>query len=218
MSSASVCARSVRPLLLNSDSMTDFTKIYAALQKELDVKNIQAVPRITKVVLSVGVGKNRDNKQYIEAVARDLAAITGQYPRQRHARQAIAGFNVRQGNLVGYQVTLRGRRMKDFIERFVNVTLPRVRDFRGLPTRSLDGQGNLSVGVTEQLAFPEIQADQTDIIFGVEATFVTSARDNAQAESMFRALGFPLSDEVEEALPVARRAARVAKKEARATK
>ncbi len=182
---------------------TDFSKIYSALKKDLNIDNIQAVPRVHKVVLNVGVGKNRDNKQFTDAVVRDLAAISGQHPRERRARKAIAGFNVRQGNLVGYQVTLRGNRMEDFIQRFVHVTLPRVRDFRGIKLTSIDGQGNLSVGLTEHLAFPEIHADQTDVIFGVEVTFVTSAIDKQKAEKMFRALGFPLADIKESELALA---------------
>ncbi len=169
------------------------------LAESLKISNIHAVPRVTKVVVTVGVGKNRDNKQYIEAVQKDLATITGQKPQERRARQSVAGFNVRQGNLVGYSVTLRGKRMEDFITRFVDTTLPRVRDFRGIPLTILDGQGNASVGLTEHLAFPEIQADKTDIIFGVGITFVTTAGNNEVGEQMFRALGFPFkTEELEE--------------------
>lgn len=163
--------------------------------KDMDIKNIHAVPRITKVVVSVGVGKHRDVKGYAEAVEKDLATITGQKPQVRMARKAVAGFAVRAGNLVGYKVTLRGKRMEDFVTRFVNITLPRVRDFRGLPLTALDGQGNLSIGLPEQLAFPEIHPDQTDVIFGVEATFVTSAQDHQQAIALFRALGFPFKSQ-----------------------
>lgn len=169
------------------------------LAESLGITNIHSVPRVTKVMVNVGVGKNRDNKQYIEAVQKDLATITGQKPRERRARKSIAGFNVREGNLVGYTVTLRGKRMEDFLTRFVDVTLPRVRDFRGLSLHILDGNGNASIGLTEQLAFPEIHADKTDVIFGVGVTFVTTAKDNKTAEQMFRALGFPLrSIELEE--------------------
>lgn len=169
------------------------------LAESLGIKNIHAVPRVTKIVVSVGVGKNRDNKQHIEAVQKDLATITGQKPRERRARQSIAGFNVREGNLVGYTVTLRGKRMEDFMNRFVDITLPRVRDFRGLSLSVLDGQGNASIGLAEQLAFPEIHADKTDVIFGVGITFVTTAKNNETAEKMFRALGFPFrTDELEE--------------------
>lgn len=171
--------------------MSIFTETTKKMMKEMDIKNIHAVPRITKVIVSVGVGKMRDVKGHIEAVEKDLALITGQKPQQRLARKAVAGFAVRAGNIVGYKVTLRGKRMEDFVQRFVNITLPRVRDFRGLSLKGLDGQGNLSVGVSEHLAFPEIHPDKTDIIFGVEVTFVTSANNDAQAEQLFRALGFP---------------------------
>lgn len=170
------------------------------LAEAMKIENIHAVPRITKVMVTVGVGKNRDNKQYIEAIQKDLAAITGQKPKETHAKKSIAGFNVREGNLVGYSVTLRGKRMEDFITRFVDITLPRVRDFRGLSLKVLDGYGNASVGLTEQLAFPEIHADKTDVIFGVGVTFVSTAKDNATCEQMLRALGFPFrkADELDE--------------------
>lgn len=185
-----------------------FEKEYQALAKELGVTNPHAVPHVTSVVVNVGVGKQRDNKAFIEAVQKDLALITGQKPHERLARKAISGFVVRQGNLVGYRVTLRGKRMADFVRRFVHVTLPRVRDFRGVAVRSLDGHGNLSVGLREHLAFPEIHADKTDFIFGVQATFVSTAKDNAEGEALFRALGFPLTrEDVSEAEVPTRRAA-----------
>lgn len=170
---------------------TDFQTIYTQLQKDLQVENVHAVPRISKVVVNSGVGKNRENRQYMEAVEKDLAAVTGQRAEQRVARKAVSGFNVREGHVVGYRVTLRDKRMNDFVKRFVHVTLPRVRDFRGIPLSGLDRQGNLHVGLSEQLAFAEIHPDQTDIIFGVQATFVTSTDDREQAEALFRALGFP---------------------------
>ncbi|MBI1833696.1 MAG: 50S ribosomal protein L5 [Candidatus Andersenbacteria bacterium] len=178
--------------------MSVTTPMTKQLQKELKIKNLHAVPRITKVVVNVGVGKHRDDKGYVEAVMKDLAAITGQKPRERRARKAVAGFKVREGNLVGYQVTLRGKRMEDFIQRFVNITLPRVRDFRGLPSTSFDGSGNVSVGMKEHMAFPEIQADKTDVMFGVEVTFVTSAKDNDEARKLFAALGFPFTTKASE--------------------
>lgn len=170
-----------------------FQNEYRALAKQLDVANEHAVPHITHVVLNVGVGKNRDNQNYLDAVRQDLAKIAGQAPHERRARIAVAGFNVRQGNLVGYRVTLRGARMHDFIRRFVNVTLPRVRDFRGIPLSSLDGRGNLSVGLREQLAFPEIHPESTDVMFGVQVSFATTARTDEAGEALFRHLGFPLT-------------------------
>lgn len=161
---------------------------------EVEVKagNVHAVPRVDKVVVNVGVGKTRDDKKYLADVVDGLQAITGQMPHECRAKKAIAGFKVRQGNLVGYRVTLRGRRMDDFIKRFIGVTLPRVRDFRGIGMSSFDGKGNLSVGLTEQLAFPEVQVEKTDTLFGVQITFVTTANDDGEGEVLFRSLGFPL--------------------------
>ena len=166
--------------------------------KRLGITNPHAVPRVMRVVVSVGVGKQRDNVQFIEAVRRDLALITGQAPQERRARKSVAGFNVREGNLVGYRVTLRGKRRDDFIKRFVDVTLPRVRDFRGLVKTSLDGHGNLSVGLAEHLPFPEVQPEKTDVIFGVQVTFVTSATTNEAGLELFSELGFPIEGAMRE--------------------
>lgn len=157
--------------------------------------NPHAMPHITKVVINVGIGKQRDDKAFVEAVKRDVAAITGQYPVATQARTAIAGFKVRQGNTVGYRVTLRGKRMEDFIQRFVHITMPRVRDFRGISSKSVDQQGNLHVGVREHLAFPEIHADKTDSIFGVQVSFVSTAKNKDESVIMYKDLGFPLSDD-----------------------
>lgn len=194
-----------------------FHQAYQALQKSLAKTNIHAVPKITRVVVNVGVGKQRDQSSFTQAVVKDLQAITGQMPHERRARQAVAGFNVRQGNLVGYRVTLRGKRMEDFVTRFINTTLPRVRDFRGISLSSLDGTGNLSVGIKEQLPFPEIHPEQTDVIFGLEVTFVTSAATNAEGEALFRALGFPLAAAVqgEEDVALETAASRRAREEAK---
>lgn len=170
-----------------------FKKEYSLLQKKLGIKNMLAVPGIKAVVVSVGVGKNRDDKQFLEAVQRDFAAITGQAPQVRRARKAVAGFAVREGNIVAYRATLRGSRMEDFVRRFIGVTLPRVRDFRGVPASSFDGHGNLSVGLREQLPFPEIEAEQTDVLFGVEVTFITLAKTDEEAQALFDEIGFPLS-------------------------
>ncbi|MEX2055069.1 MAG: 50S ribosomal protein L5 [Candidatus Andersenbacteria bacterium] len=175
-----------------------FTKEYVALQKEMGLKNIHAVPRVIRVVVNVGVGKQRDSAALLKQVQKDVAAITGQQPHERRARKAVSGFNVRQGNLVGYRVTLRGRRMEDFVQRFVHITLPRVRDFRGIPVKALDGKGNLSVGLKEQIPFPEVHPDQTDVIFGLQVTFVTSATTNPDGELLFRTLGFPLTREADD--------------------
>lgn len=166
-----------------------------ALMQELGIENPAALPSITHVVVNAGTGKQRDDKSFIEAVQKDLAKITGQKPQEKRARKSVAGFGVRQGNLVGFKVTLRGERKNDFINRFVNITLPRVRDFRGIPMSSFDGYGNLNVGLREHLAFPEIDPEKTDVAFGVQVTFVTSTRNNKEALSIFKQLGFPLVEE-----------------------
>lgn len=155
--------------------------------------NVHVAPRVTHIVVNVGVGKHRDDKAYLEAVRKDLKAITGQAPHERRAKRAVSGFNVRRGNLVGYRVTLRGQRGEDFIRRLVHVTLPRVRDFRGVASKSFDGHGNLSIGLSEQLAFPEIHPEKTDVVFGVQVTLVTSAQDDKAGADLLRSLGFPLT-------------------------
>ena len=172
--------------------MNLFADTKLALQKDMGISNLHAVPGVIKVTVSVGVGKHRDEEKFLEAVKGDLAAITGQASRERIAKKSVAGFNVREGDLVGYQVTLRGKRAEDFVNRFVNITLPRVRDFRGLPVSIIDGQGNISVGLKEQLPFPEIHPDKTDVVFGLQVTVTTSAKTNEEGEKLLRALGFPL--------------------------
>lgn len=186
-----------------------FTKEYQTLAAELGLTNPHAVPHLTRVVVNVGVGKQRDNAAFLKAVREDLARITGAAPHERRARKAVASFSVRQGNLVGYRVTLRGQRMEEFVQRFVRVTLPRVRDFQGIQVSQFDGAGNLSVGLREQLPFPEVHPEQTDAVFGIELTFVTSATDNATGERLLRQLGFPLTTEAAESVaPVRRKAPR----------
>ncbi|MBI4022353.1 MAG: 50S ribosomal protein L5 [Candidatus Andersenbacteria bacterium] len=157
--------------------------------------NKHAQPRITRVTLNVGVGKMRDDAGYLTAVRNDLRAISGQRPYERRARAAVAGFAMRAGSLVGLAVTLRGKRCADFVRRFVSATLPRVRDFRGISPHSLDGHGNLSVGLSEQLAFPEVHPEKTDVVFGVEVTLVTTARTDAEGLALFKRHGFPFTPE-----------------------
>lgn len=169
-----------------------FQQTKEILAKNLKRGNVQAVPKVDKVVVNVGVGKKRDDAKYVEAVRQDLAAITGQAAAERRAKKSVAGFNVRQGNLVGFQVTLRGQRAEDFLTRLIHITLPRVRDFRGVPASSLDGRGNINIGLKEQLPFPEIHSDKTDVLFGVRITITTTAKTNAEGEALLRAMRFPL--------------------------
>lgn len=171
---------------------TRSTKLVKKLMQELHLKNTHQVPAITKVVINVGVGKQRGSDQAVTAIAEDLKAISGQKSQERPARQAVSGFTVRQGEVVGLRVTLRGKKMVDFIEKFVHMTLPRVRDFRGISPQSLDGLGNLNVGLNDQMAFPEIRPEKTDIVFGLQVTFATTARDNQKGQALFQAWGFPL--------------------------
>ena len=173
--------------------MKMFQDAQSALTKTLGIKNPHAVPRIEKVVVGVGVGKMRDNAKYIEAVRKDLATITGQAPAERRAKKSVAGFNMREGNLVAFQVTLRGKRAEDFVTRLIHVTLPRVRDFRGISKTGFDRKGNLTLGLKEHLAFPEIQADQVDVVFGVRVTLATTAKTDGEGEALLRAMGFPLT-------------------------
>lgn len=177
--------------MTNSSQPSAKRMMNTQLMKELKLTNIHQLPRIRQVVVNVGVGKQRDNTAFLRAVVQDVQAITGQKPHERMARQAVSGFNVRQGDLVGYRVTLRGKIMNDFVQRFVHATLPRVRDFRGLEVSAFDGQGNVSVGLTEQLPFPEIRPEKTDVVFGLQVTVVTTAQDDRQAEVLLRQFGFP---------------------------
>lgn len=152
---------------------------------------MQSLAKINHVVVNVGVGKRRDDSNFLAAVKEDLGLITGQSPQERRSRQSIAGFKMREGNLVGYRVTLRGKRRDDFVKRFVGATLPRVRDFRGISESSLDSQGNLNVGIKEQLAFPEILPEKTDYVFPMQVTFVSTVSDREQAKELFKSLNFP---------------------------
>lgn len=166
-------------------------QVIPALQKELNQSNIHALPEIKKVVLNVGLGANSKEDQYVANVEKTLQAITGQKPVPTKARQSIAGFKVREGQIVGLKVTLQGRRMYEFVDKLVNVALPRVRDFRGLNPKSIDRQGNMTIGFREHLAFPEINPDAVDTIHGLEVIIKTSAQNQKESKALFELLGFP---------------------------
>ena len=151
-------------------------------------------PRITKVVVSSGVGKKRDKKQ-IELIEDRLAKITGQKPSARPAKISIASFKVREGDTVGLQVTLRGARMYDFIDKLIHIALPRTRDFRGLSAKAIDDMGNITVGIKEHTIFPETSDEDLKDVFGFAVTIVTTAKSRAEAEAFFRHLGLPLRSE-----------------------
>ena len=150
-------------------------EVLPALQKELGIDNVMAVPRIVKVVINMGLGETIQNPKSLETAVSDLAKIAGQKPVVTKAKKSIATFKLRQGMNIGTMVTLRGRRMYEFLDRFMNLALPRIRDFRGVSAKSFDGRGNYSIGIKEQLIFPEIEYDKVDKVRGMDITIVTTA-------------------------------------------
>ena len=168
-------------------------EVIPALRKSFDFKNIMQVPRIEKVVINIGVGEALDNPKTLEAAVSDLTIITGQKPVMNKARKSIANFKLREGRLIGAKVTLRGDRMWSFLDRLVNTALPRVRDFRGVSANAFDGRGNYTLGLRDQLIFPEIEYDKIDKLRGMEVTIVTTAKTDDQARSLLKLLGMPFS-------------------------
>ncbi|HWP95079.1 MAG TPA: 50S ribosomal protein L5 [Gammaproteobacteria bacterium] len=161
------------------------------LMQQFGYKNVMQVPRITKITLNMGVGEAVADKKVIEHAAGDLAKIAGQKPVVTKARKSIAGFKIRQGWPIGCKVTLRRQRMYEFLDRLINIALPRVRDFRGVSGRSFDGRGNYSMGVKEQIIFPEIDFDKIDALRGLDITITTTARTDAEAKALLAAFNFP---------------------------
>src|SRR5215469_11586101 len=171
---------------------TRFEKeIAPALLKELDLKNSMAVPRLNKIVVNMGVGEATQNAKILDPAVNELGQITGQKPVVTRAKKSIAAFKVREGMPIGAMVTLRGDRMYEFLDRLVNIVLPRVRDFRGVSTKSFDGRGNYTIGLHDQLIFPEISYAKVDKLKGMNVTIVTSARDDNQARTLLKAFGMP---------------------------
>jgi len=168
-------------------------EVVPALRKSFDYKNIMQVPRIEKVVVNIGVGEALDNPKALEAAVSDMTIITGQKPVMNKARKSIANFKLREGRLIGAKVTLRGDRMWSFLDRLVNTALPRVRDFRGVSANAFDGRGNYTLGLRDQLIFPEIEYDKIDKLRGMEVTIVTTAKTDDQARTLLRLLGMPFS-------------------------
>ncbi|MBU6214238.1 50S ribosomal protein L5 [Patescibacteria group bacterium] len=164
---------------------------YLALQEAFHYTSSMQCPRIMKVIVSTGVGKKRDKKQ-IELIENRLMHITGQKPAARAAKQSIASFKVREGDTVGLQITLRGARMFDFIDKLVHIVLPRTRDFRGLSPKAIDEMGNMTIGIKEHTIFPETADEDLKDVFGLAVTLVTTAKSKPEAEAFFRHLGFPL--------------------------
>ena len=165
-----------------------------ALVKEFDYKNPMEVPRLTKITVNIGLGEALTNSKAVDAAVADLTTITGQKPVVTKARRSIAQFKIREGNTIGVKVTLRGQRMWDFLERLTRLALPRIRDFRGVPSKSFDGRGNYSLGLREQLAFPEIDYDKVDRLRGLEMTVVTTAKTDEEGQRLLALLGMPFEN------------------------
>jgi large subunit ribosomal protein L5 len=168
-------------------------EVVPALRKAFDFKNIMQVPRIQKVIVNIGMGEAMDNPKAMEAAVNDLTIITGQKPVMTKARKSIANFKLREGRLIGTKVTLRGDRMWSFLDRLMNTALPRVRDFRGVSGNAFDGRGNYTLGLRDQLIFPEIEYDKIDKLRGMEVTIVTTAQNDDQARTLLQLLGMPFS-------------------------
>lgn len=161
------------------------------LKEELNSANVMAVPRVTKITLNMGVGEALTDKKLLDSAVVDMTAIAGQKPVVTLARKSIAGFKVREAWPIGCKVTLRGDRMWEFLDRLVDISIPRIRDFRGLNPKSFDGRGNYSMGVKEQIIFPEIEYDKVDRIRGMDITVTTTAQNNDEGRALLAALGFP---------------------------
>ncbi len=166
-------------------------KVIPAMQKKFGYKNVMAVPKVVKAVVNVGVGRIRDEKQH-EEIRKYLALITGQKPAPRPAKKAIAAFKTRKGLVVGYQVTLRGKLMYDFLSRLINIALPRTRDFKGIEAGSFDTRGNLTIGIKEHIVFPEIIGEDYRFLFGLEVTVVTTAKKKEEGIELLKLMGFPI--------------------------
>jgi len=162
------------------------------MRERFGYKNDLAVPKIEKVVVNAGIGKFLKDEKAQETIINDLAKITGQKPVYTLARKAISGFKIRKGMKVGLKVTLRKKRMYDFLDRLIHVAIPRIRDFRGIPEKSIDKEGNLSIGIKEHIIFPEIAHEDVKLIFGFEVTIVTNAKTREEAIELFKLLGFPI--------------------------
>lgn len=170
-------------------------EIMPALKEKFGYKNVMQIPKLEKVVINMGVGEVKDNPKAMDAAVADLAAITGQKPIITKAKKSIAAFKLRAGMNIGCKVTLRGEKMYEFVDKLFNAALPRVRDFRGVPADSFDGRGNYSLGMKEQLIFPEIEYDKVDKVRGMNITFVTTAKTDEESKELLRLLGIPYVQE-----------------------
>ena len=169
-------------------------EIVDAMTKKFEYKNVMEVPKLDKVVINMGIGEAKENVKILDAAMKDLEIITGQKPIMTRAKKSVANFKIREGMPIGCKVTLRGDKMYEFVDRLVNLALPRVRDFRGVNPDSFDGRGNYALGIKEQLIFPEIEYDKVDKIRGMDIIFVTTAKTDEEAKELLLALGMPLKN------------------------
>ena len=168
-------------------------EIAPALMSKFQYKSVMQIPKLSKVIVNVGCGESKGNAKEIEAICKDIATITGQKPITTKARKSVANFKVREGETVGVKVTLRGDKMYDFADRLISLALPRVRDFRGVSANSFDGRGNYSLGIREQLIFPEISYDKIDKVRGMDIIFVTTAKTDEEAKELLTLMGMPFA-------------------------
>ena len=169
------------------------SEVAPALQKKFGYKSFMKIPKLDKIVINVGCGEAKENSKVIDAIMSDLAIITGQKAVECKAKKSVANFKLREGMTIGLKVTLRGKRMYEFLDRFFNLALPRVRDFRGINPNAFDGRGNYSMGVKEQLIFPEIEYDKIDAVRGMDICFVTTANTDEEARELLTLMGAPFS-------------------------
>ncbi len=167
------------------------SEVAPALQKKFGYKSVMQIPKLDKIIINVGCGEAKDNSKVVNAIMNDLSIITGQKPVECKAKKSVANFKIREGMTIGVKVTLRGDRMYEFLDRFFNLALPRVRDFRGINPNSFDGRGNYSMGVKEQLIFPEIEYDKIDAVRGMDICFVTTAETDEEARELLTLMGAP---------------------------
>ena len=169
------------------------SEVAPALQKKFGYKSVMQIPKLDKIIINVGCGEAKDNSKVVNAIMNDLSIITGQKPIECKAKKSVANFKIREGMTIGVKVTLRGDRMYEFLDRFFNLALPRVRDFRGINPNSFDGRGNYAVGVKEQLIFPEIEFDKVEKVRGFDICIVTTAKTDEEARELLKLLGMPFA-------------------------
>jgi len=174
------------------------SKLKGSLQKELGIENVMAIPMVSKIVVNMGVGEASQNAKLLDGAVADMTAITGQKPVITKARKSVANFKLREGMGVGCRVTLRGEQMWEFLDRLVNIALPRIRDFKGISPKSFDGRGNYSLGIREQIIFPEIEYDKVDKVRGMDITICTTARTNEEGLALLKQFRMPFRNQAQE--------------------